>query len=342
MFSRKFFNPLKPGSTLLEILISTAILSSLLVTLLLSLTHLLVRQSQTLRTTQATNEMQRTMETIYGIARTDQWNVLVPDNDPYYVSMNSDASWNISRTPPTNDPFKVNDVEVAIYVKDVYRTTNGELNHNCTSPGSQCIADDYMRKFTIMAVWENNPRQELQMTYLLMPPSTLQVLAKKLIPTPTPTPTPTPRPTNTPTPKPTNEPTPIPNPQATNTPTPKPKATSTPTPAPGCKSNGASCSSNSNCCSNYCNSSKICRNRPTPTPTKKPSSPTATPTKKPPTPTPTKVSTDGGICKCTSGTCSGILCGQTSLPSQDSCNSGYRADCNGKTCTCTAIYTTLP
>ncbi len=299
----------KKGQTLLEVLIGIAIFSSLTITLFLSLTQLLRRQLVATQTSLASFQLQEAMESLYGISQGNQWDQLVAgESSPYYIDINYDGSWNISRAPSPDTAFPA-----PILVDFAYRNADGEIDPTCTASTNGCVVDNDVKKVTVQVDWPDNPGSPISASNFVFPPrlvSSLFASNATFNPTPTsspasPTPTsssnpPTSTPTNKPgtTATPTKKPTPTPTKKpgtATATPTKKP----TPTPTKKPASNTCTCSSNTvkaNGCVSpkyaQCSSSTACscqvpQTQPTPTPTKKPSSPTATPTKKP-TPTPTK------------------------------------------------------
>lgn len=192
------------GFTLIEILLAIVLISSLLILLLLSVNQLLSRQSITAKGTQAALRIQQTMESLYGMARTEQWDALDPNPQPYYIEITSDANWNLIQTAPADPDLGI---QVAVYISKAYRGTDGELDPSCTAESVNCTLQKFMKKAVLEADWPSNQGQPLNLETYVIKPEYLQLVVGLLGPSPTPTATPTAEPTATPTTPPTPTPT---------------------------------------------------------------------------------------------------------------------------------------
>jgi hypothetical protein len=168
------------------------------------------------------------------MARTEQWDALDPNPQPYYIEITSDANWNLIQTAPADPDLGI---QVAVYISKAYRGTDGELDPSCTAESVNCTLQKFMKKAVLEADWPSNQGQPLNLETYVIKPEYLQLVVGLLGPSPTPTATPTAEPTATPTTPPTPTPTlaeGVPTPTPTATPTAEPTATPTtpPTPTP--------------------------------------------------------------------------------------------------------------
>lgn len=214
------------GYSLLELLLVLAIFIPVIMLLMSSTTQLLQRQSLSTQTTEATLHLQKSMENLYAIAQTPQWDQLMPDAAPYYLEV-MPSGWVITRAPDPNANF-----ETRVLVNAAYRNVaqTGDIDPTCNSVNPDCVIDDHIRHVAVDVQWKANPGNPISATGYI---SNLKYLLNN-IPTMPPKPTSTPKPKKTPTPTedPSNpEPTDPPDPtNAPGGPTNTPKPTKTPGP----------------------------------------------------------------------------------------------------------------
>lgn len=167
-FQKKMFK--KRGITLLEVMLGMVIFSSLTVIFLLSLSQLLRRQSETQKANLASFYTQETMENLYSVSQSSQWQedpLLQPADNPDPIFMKIENEEVKFQTDPP-DPNADHRTEIRVY--KAYRNPNAGNNFNptCTGLSPTCVEDVFFRKVEVKVFDSKQPTEEVSSaTYYL-------------------------------------------------------------------------------------------------------------------------------------------------------------------------------